>query len=92
MSFVTVKITDANGNIVPDANNLVYFKIQGNGFIAGVDNGLQKSMELFKGDRRKAFNGLSLVVIQSDKHTGKIIPTAESKDLKKARIVISTVK
>lgn len=92
LSFVTVKIKDANGNIVPDANNLVCFKIQGNGFIAGIDNGLQTSMEPFKGDRRKAFNGLSLVVIQSDKHTGKIILTAQSKDLKKARIVISTAK
>lgn len=92
LSFVTVKIKDAYGNIVPDANNLVCFKIQGNGFIAGIDNGLQTSMEPFKGDRRKAFNGLSLVVIQSGKHTGKIILTAQSKDLKKARIVISTAK
>ena len=92
LSFVTVKIKDANGNIVPYANNLVHFKIQGNGIIAGVDNGLQTSMEPFKGDRRKAFNGLSLVVIQSDSHSGKIILTAQSKDLKKASIVISTAK
>ena len=39
LSFITVKILDKDGNIVPNADNLVNFKINGNAFIAGVDNG-----------------------------------------------------
>jgi beta-galactosidase len=62
LSFVTVKVVDKDGNIVPDADNQVKFSISGYGFIAGVDNGSQTSMESFKASERKAFNGLCLAV------------------------------
>src|SRR6185437_4687171 len=39
LSFVTVKMVDAKGNLVPNADNLVNFKVNGAGFNAGVDNG-----------------------------------------------------
>jgi beta-galactosidase len=67
LSFVTVKIEDKDGNIVPDAGNLVKFTITGDGFIAGVDNGYQADLSSFKGDNKKAFNGLCLAVLQSTK-------------------------
>jgi beta-galactosidase len=92
LSFVTVRILDAEGNVVPDADNLVNFKTKGDGFIAGVDNGLQTSMEPFKADYRKAFNGLCLAIIQSKEQAGKIILEATSKGLQSASIVINVVK
>jgi beta-galactosidase len=92
LSFVTVRILDAQGNVVPDADNLVNFKTKGDGFIAGVDNGLQTSMEPFKADYRKAFNGLCLAIIQSKEQAGKIILEATSKGLQSASIVINVVK
>jgi beta-galactosidase len=92
LSFVTVKILDAQGNVVPDADNLVNFKTIGTGFIAGVDNGLQTSMEPFKATYRKAFNGLCLAIIQSKEQAGKIILEAKSKGLRPASIVINVVK
>jgi beta-galactosidase len=88
LAFVTVKITDINGTLVPDADNLVSFKITGAGFIAAVDNGLQTSHEPFKAGYRKAFNGMCLAVIQSDKNTGEIILTAISEGLQPASVVI----
>ncbi len=88
LSFVTVKIVDKNGTVVPNADNLVRFNIEGNGFIAGVDNGQQTSHEPFKVSNRKAFNGLCLAVIQSLEKPGKIILTAESQDLGKASVEI----
>lgn len=88
LSFVTVKILDADGNLVPDADNLVNFKIKGEGFIAGVDNGLQTSMEPFKASYRKAFNGLCLAIIQSKERAGKIILEATSKGLQQTQLTI----
>ncbi|MGB8193213.1 MAG: sugar-binding domain-containing protein [Chitinophagaceae bacterium] len=63
LSFIKVTITDAAGNPVPDAENLVKFTIRGSGFIAGVDNGNPVSMEPFKADQRKAFNSACLVMV-----------------------------
>jgi len=90
LSFVTVKIEDKEGNIVPDAGNLVKFAITGDGFIAGVDNGYQADLSSFKGDSKKAFNGLCLAVLQSTKKTGSIKLTAIADGLRLASITIIT--
>ena len=90
LSFVTVKIVDKEGTLVSDANNLVKFEISGEGFIAGVDNGLQTSHEPFRADYRKAFNGMCLTVIQSNERAGKITLTAKSEGLEEASVVIDT--
>lgn len=90
LSFVTVKVVDAAGNLVPDADNMVNFSVRGEGFIAGVDNGLQTSMELFKANYRKAFNGLCLAIIQSKEKTGKILLTATSPGLQSQTITIQS--
>ncbi len=39
LSYVTVEITDKDGNICPDASNRLQFAVSGPGVIAGVDNG-----------------------------------------------------
>jgi len=88
LSFVTVKILDKDGTLVPYADNLVNFEITGEGKIAGVDNGSQTSHEPFKANYRKAFNGLCLAVIQSNGKAGKIKLTAKSENLLPASIEI----
>lgn len=88
LSFVTIQVLDAKGNIVPDANNLVEFDLVGNGFIAGVDNGAQTSLEPFKAKQRKAFNGLCLAIIQSNNKAGKIVLKASAKGLQPASITV----
>ena len=88
LSFVTVRILDAAGNLVPRADNLVQFKLNGEAFIAGVDNGNPISHESFKASYRKAFNGLALAVIQAKEKKGKITLTAESDGLQPATVSI----
>lgn len=88
LSFITVDILDADGNIVPYADNLVNFELKGNASIAGVDNGCQTSMEPFKANHRKAFNGKCLVVIQSSERPGPIKLIATSEGLKDATVTI----
>ncbi|MRX76824.1 DUF4982 domain-containing protein [Pedobacter petrophilus] len=92
LSFITVRILDAAGNVVPDAENLIDFKVEGNGFIAGVDNGFQASLEPFKASYRKAFHGLCLAILQSTEKVGVIKLTATSSGLSKASIVVKTGK
>jgi len=90
LSFVTVRVEDADGNLVPDASNLVNFEISGAGFIAGVDNGSQTSHEPFKASYRKAFNGLCLAVVQSNGEEGKITLKATSEGLEDAEITLDS--
>lgn len=90
LSFVTVKITDANGTMVPYADNLVSFEVTGEGTIAGVDNGYQASHEPFKANYRKAYNGMCLLIIQSSNSKGNINIEAKGKGLVSARIEIKT--
>jgi beta-galactosidase len=90
LSFITVKVLDEAGTLVPYADNLFNFEITGEGKIAGVDNGSQTSMESFKINYRKAFNGLCLVVVQSSEKAGKINLKTTSKGLNGAEINIET--
>ncbi|WP_316829881.1 beta-galactosidase GalB [Pedobacter aquatilis] len=92
LSFITVRILDAEGNVVPDADNLVDFKVEGDGFIAGVDNGFQASVEPFKANYRKAFHGLCLAILQATEKSGTIQLTATSKGLASSFITINTGK
>ncbi len=65
VAHVTVQVLDAEGRVVPTADDEITFALQGAGRILGVDNGRPDSHESYQGHSRKAFNGLALVVIQS---------------------------
>ncbi|HAQ21748.1 MAG TPA: glycoside hydrolase family 2 [Prolixibacteraceae bacterium] len=90
LSFLTIDVVDANGVIVPNADNLVEFRIEGSGAIVGVDNGDPVSHESFKAKQRKAFHGKCLVVIQSGELPGIIKLTASSHGLPDSGIEIIT--
>lgn len=92
LSFITVRILDESGNIVPDASNLVNFSVTGDGTIAGVDNGYQASLEPFKANYRKAYNGMCLLIVQSTESSGAINIVASSDELKSSEIEIQTFK
>jgi beta-galactosidase len=88
LSFVTVRVVDANGTVVPHADNLVSVQLTGAGSIAAVDNGSQISHEPFKANYRKAFHGLALAIIQSRDRAGSMILKASSEGLTPASVVI----
>jgi beta-galactosidase len=89
LSFVTVRVEDAQGTLVPGADNLVRFAVEGAGRIAAVDNGNAASLEPFQADQRKAFNGLALLVIRSMRgQPGAIRVTATSDGLAQAGAVL----
>ncbi len=90
LSFITIEILDENGTLVPKADNLVEFTVGGPGKIIGVDNGSQISHEPFKANKRKAFNGKCLVVVQSTEESGQITLTAKSEGLELSTISLSS--
>ena len=89
LSFVTVEVLDKKGNLCPNAENLIRFSVEGSAKIAGVDNGSPISLERFKDDKRKAFYGKCLVVLQSiGGIPGKAVLTATSEGLRQAVLTV----
>jgi beta-galactosidase len=90
LSYITARVLDANGNLVPGADNLLKFSIEGPGVVAGVDNGQQTNLEPFRASQHKAFNGLCLAIVQSKASAGVITISAEGVGLKSMRIKIKS--
>ena len=81
LAYVTVDVTDANGNLNTKATNTINFTLEGNGSIAGVDNGDQATTDKFQqasvlpdstSARINAYAGKALVIIKSTKDAGDI--------------------
>ena len=90
LCYVTVEITDKNGNLCPWANNNITFNIKGTACnIVGVDNGSPISHESFKAKHRKAFYGKCLVVLENNYKRGNITLTASAKGLQSTDLIIS---
>lgn len=90
LSFITVKLMDKKGVLIPDAKQLVKFSVTGPGFIAGVDNGDPVSHEPFKASQHTLMAGMALVIVQSKGNAGPITVTAKVEGLPEASFVIET--
>lgn len=88
--FIKVIIEDKDGIMVPNAENLVKFKIEGEGKLIAVGNGNPLSHESFHSHQRKVFNGLCQAVIQSTLTSGDITIIAESEGLASDKVIINT--
>ena len=90
LSYITVDVTDEDGNIVPDAANNVKFTVEGEGKLVGVDNGKQDDHQSYQDDNRDAFNGQLVAIVQSTKNAGEITVTASAEGLDPATVTINT--
>ncbi|MGD0038102.1 MAG: DUF4982 domain-containing protein, partial [Bacteroidota bacterium] len=85
---IQAEIIDEDGLVVPNANNSIEFKVDGDGILVGTDNGNPQDITPMKSKQRAAFNGLALAVIQSTEKKGEIRLTAVSAGLKGAILQI----
>ena len=93
LSFVTVRVVDRDGVLVPRARNALRFTISGPGDIVATDNGDPTSFVPFQSHERDAFNGLALAIVRARKgQTGRITVTASADGLKPGVTVIRTVR
>jgi beta-galactosidase len=90
LSFITARITDKDGNTVPDADNLISFSVSGAGSIAGTDNGYQADSVSLKSHKRNCWKGLVLAIIQSSQKKGNITLKADSAGLLPAVLSLKT--
>jgi beta-galactosidase len=90
---INVTVVDAQGRVVPTANNLLTFKVSGAGNVIGLGNGDPSCHEPDKpGDdaaRRSVFNGLAQVIVQASKHAGELTVQATSPRLESATVTVA---
>ena len=86
--YVTVDVTDKDGNIVPNAANNVKFEVKG-GTLVGVDNGKQADHQSYQEDNRNAYNGSLVAIVQATDKAGEISVTASSKGLDSATVNVT---
>jgi beta-galactosidase len=91
---LTVDALDAAGRALPTAQNMINFKVTGEGALIGVGNGDPNCQESDKESRRSLFNGLAQVIVQSTKTAGTITIEASTvvrdKTVAPAKIEIAT--
>jgi beta-galactosidase len=94
LAFITVRVVDEDGLVVPRSKNLIQLKIEGPGEIVATDNGDPTSHEPFQTSDREAFNGLCLAIVRAKPgKTGTILIRAEAEGLEggEARVLVGSV-
>jgi beta-galactosidase len=91
LSYVTVEILDASGNLVSDAIVPVAFSITGAGQLAGIGNADPKDVASFQQPHRKTFHGKCLAVVRPTGAQGSITLRAEAQGLSAATVTINVL-
>lgn len=87
--FVSVKVTDKKGTLVPQSDALIDFSVEGAGEIVSTDNGNAIDFTSFQSHSRKAYNGMALVIVKAKKgEKGEIRIKATSNELNLASVKI----
>ncbi|KAI0428019.1 glycoside hydrolase family 2 protein [Xylaria sp. FL1042] len=89
LSYITVAIADANGDVVPQASNNVTFSLTGPGKILSTDNGNPTDFTVFPSPSRKAFSGLVLAIVRANAGaSGDIVVSASSPGLPSTSVTL----
>ena len=83
LAFVTVSLRDANGTLIPDADNQLTFEVSGAGAFKAACNGDATSLEPFTQPTMRLFHGQLVVVLQAANYMGDIrlvVRDAKNKD------------
>jgi beta-galactosidase len=81
LSYVSVEITDAQGNLLPDAEVPVRLVVTGAGELAAVGSGSPNRPESFRGPVRTTWRGRALGIVRPTGGAGDIQLRAESEGL-----------
>ena len=97
VAVLRVEVLDKEGRAIPTADNLISFKVTGEGALIGVGNGDPNCQESDKEPKRSLFNGLAQVIVQATKTPGLITVEAYTGDwppphLPATRLTITTKK
>uniref|UniRef100_A0AAU1ZSP7 DUF4982 domain-containing protein n=1 Tax=Streptomyces sp. NBC_00093 TaxID=2975649 RepID=A0AAU1ZSP7_9ACTN len=90
LCFVTADVVDARGVVVPDAEHLLAFEVDGGGSLAGLDNGREESAERYQASTRTAFRGKALAIVRAGAEAGRLKVTARAAGLRTGVVVVRT--
>lgn len=92
LSYITVEVTDKDGNLQHFADNLLTFNIKGAGHIAAVGNANLKDPDSYVLNSRKAWKGRATVIVKSAQDAGKIVLEVSAPGLAKSAITINSTR
>ena len=72
LAFVTVSLRDAQGTLIPDADNQLTFEVSGAGAFKAACNGDATSLEPFTLPTMRLFHGQLVVIVQAASYMGDI--------------------
>lgn len=87
LAFITVRITDEKKATVPRTKNWLNFTVTG-GEIVATDNGDATDLLSFQSPKRRAFNGLALVIVRTKK-PGRVTVKASGDGLKTGTVTFT---
>jgi beta-galactosidase len=90
IAVLRIEGIDAQGRVVPTADDMIHFKVSGAGVLLGVGNGDPNCQESDKAPARSLFNGLAQLIVQSLKAPGEIVVEASRSGLSAAKLTITT--
>ncbi len=90
--FVTVSVSDCDGNPVENATNRMHVTVIGAGRLLGMDNGDSTDIDQYKGSSKRLFSGKLLVVIGARTEPGEICLKVTSPGLCDAMITFTAEK
>lgn len=92
LSYVKIEVTDAQGNLVPNAAIQVKLTVSGQGELAGTGSASPNNMASFTGPEVKTFRGRAMAILRPDKGNkgGRITLKAEAEGLLSDEITVET--
>ncbi len=88
LAYVTVRVADKQGNLVPTDDRLVKFTVEGAGEFHATANGDPTCLMPFQNAEMKLFSGALTAIVKAGDEAGKITFTAKAKGVKPVTLTI----
>lgn len=86
LAYITVQVADKDGNIIPDDNLKVKFKVSGAGTFEATANGDPTCLMSFQNPEMELFSGAATAIVRSAAKEGDIQFTASANGVKPATL------
>ena len=86
IAFVTVRVVDKDGNLIPDDARLLNFRVTGAATFRAAASGNPASLDAFHLPRHHAFSGQLVTLVQSSEQSGEAVLRVSAKGLPTATL------
>jgi beta-galactosidase len=91
LSFLEVRLVDAQGVVCRDADRWVRVSVEGAGTLVGIDNGSAMNHAPFKGNQVETFYGLCRVIVKSKREAGTIRLNISADGIEAGKCAVATL-